>query len=717
MGKLCENQQKICVAYRVANLLGVYEDCSPNGFYQRWKQKNAFMKEQAEEFGIGSTDNFIDVVEQIVDQRRAETEWKNAEAWKNGTTAFGVRYLTPAMHLDYELKSIQLAFVTYKGEMVGNYKCHVYTEDEKRAFYDANQDLFTRYHGDLFPYEEVDLIIEKWLKVQEYQDIIESVVANTHLSEMIVNEISAQDMSDEKSDNAVQWMSEFERRISIPPLQVRRALSGGEEGCLCQWELEAPTDRSQSDCVHEQVAKADCECPLYAVWNQMQEDQRQREDKSRPEEAENESSIGNIGRCYYVSSIHGDDTNEGTEDQPLKSLYAVNRLKLKPGDQVLLERDSVFEGQFLHLNVQGTKEHPIYIGAYGTGEKPLIQTDGQGIWYQDYGNELDAPTHVYRGYVSSAVLLYDCEYLTVENLEISNKGGVFGETYSAPHKMNRTGVAGIAKNRGTLHEIHLNNLYIHDIEGNVYDKHMNNGGIYFTCLKPDKEEKTGVARYENVSVRGCHLKRISRWGIAVGYSYKCKEFMRAELSDELFEKYGHHNIYIADNYVEEIGGDGITVMYTMKPLVEYNSGDSCALEMNDRYYSEPGNRGGKVAAGIWPWKCKDALLTYNEMRDMRLNQDSMAWDADSGDGTLYQYNYSRLNEGGCVMFCLEEAIHNEFRYNVSVDDLGGTISPSGNPDAWIHHNVFYHRAEVPFVRARMDDGKYNAEDNEFYLVK
>ena len=149
------------MAYRVANLLGVYEDCSPNGFYQRWKQKNAFMKEQAEEFGIGSTDNFIDVVEQIVDQRRAETEWKNAEAWKNGTTAFGARYLTPAMHLDYELKSIQLAFATYKGEMVGNYKCHVYTEDEKRAFYDANQDLFTRYHGDLFPYEEVDLIIEK----------------------------------------------------------------------------------------------------------------------------------------------------------------------------------------------------------------------------------------------------------------------------------------------------------------------------------------------------------------------------------------------------------------------------------------------------------------------------------------------------------------------------------------------------------------------------
>ena len=57
-----------------------------------------------------------------------------------------------------------------------------------------------------------------------------------------------------------------------------------------------------------------------------------------------------------------------------------------------------------------------------------------------------------------------------------------------------------------------------------------------------------------------------------------------------------------------------------------------------------------------------------------------------------------------------------FRYNVSVDDLGGLISPSGNPDAWIHHNVFYHRAEVPFVRPHMDDGKYVAEENEIHLI-
>ena len=105
------------------------------------------------------------------------------------------------------------------------------------------------------------------------------------------------------------------------------------------------------------------------------------------------------------------------------------------------------------------------------------------------------------------------------------------------------------------------------------------------------------------------------------------------------------------------------------------------------------------------------LLRCNEAVDTRLNQDGMAYDADSGDGTVYEYNYSRMNEGGCVMFCLEEAIHNTFRGNVSYDDLGGTISPSQNPDALLEHNIFYVRDGVPIVRARMGGGSYTEKDD------
>jgi len=51
------------------------------------------------------------------------------------------------------------------------------------------------------------------------------------------------------------------------------------------------------------------------------------------------------------------------------------------------------------------------------------------------------------------------------------------------------------------------------------------------------------------------------------------------------------------------------------------------------------------------------------------------------------------------------------RHNVSFDDLGGTVSPSENPDALLAHNTFYVRKGVPFIRNKMDGGAYTEEDN------
>lgn len=418
---------------------------------------------------------------------------------------------------------------------------------------------------------------------------------------------------------------------------------------------------------------------------------------------------------YYVSSRTGNDANDGkSREHAFATLSAVNRLTLRPGDNILLETGSVFVGQYLRITNSGTKDAPIVIGSYGEGDLPRIDTEGNGIWYQDYGQPLDSPTHVYRDYVSSSVLLYDAEYVTVQDLEITNRGTeIPGETYSAPHKMNRTGVAVVAKDRGVRSGITLRNLFIHDVNGNVYDKHMNNGGIYATVLKPTEEAASGVARYRDFLVEGCFVYRTSRWGIAVGYTYQHEKFQGVKLAEETFLKYGHENMVIRDNYVKESGGDGITAMYALRPLVEHNMTDSVACEINDHIYREPENRAGKVAAAIWPWKCKDARFRYNEAVDTRLNQDGMAYDADSGDGTVYEYNYSRANEGGCVMFCLQEAVHNTFRHNVSFNDLGGTISPSENPDALIEENTFYVRKGVPFVRKNMGGGNYVEKDNQF----
>ena len=134
---------------------------------------------------------------------------------------------------------------------------------------------------------------------------------------------------------------------------------------------------------------------------------------------------------------------------------------------------------------------------------PVIAANGQGIWYQDYGCELDSPAHTRNGYVSSAVLLYDAEYVTLQDLELTNSGqDIIGERYSASDKMNRTGVAVAARDKGVRSGITLRNLVIHDVNGNVYDKHMNNGGIYMTAQKPIAKE------HRSCAFPGCDSRRL-----------------------------------------------------------------------------------------------------------------------------------------------------------------------------------------------------------------
>ena len=169
---------------------------------------------------------------------------------------------------------------------------------------------------------------------------------------------------------------------------------------------------------------------------------------------------------------------------------------------------------------------------------------------------------------------------------------------------------------------------------------------------------------------------------------------------------------IRNNYVKDAGGDAITLMYCDRPLIEYNVSDGAARQINTKDYNATGF--GRVAAGIWPWKCKDAIFQYNEAFDTCQNQDGQAWDADYGDGTVYQYNYSHNNGGGSVMFCGGEAINNIFRYNISQNDLGGVINPAGQPDAHVYNNTFFVKEGIDFIRTNMGGGPMVVENNIIY---
>ncbi len=460
------------------------------------------------------------------------------------------------------------------------------------------------------------------------------------------------------------------------------------------------------------------------------------------------------GTTYYVDSENGnaDENATGTsKDDAFKTLAQVNAVNLEPGDQVLFKKGSVFKGQALHFTKEdsGSATAKVIISTYGdeNAARPQINTNGQGRWNLNYGNPLDNQNHKWKGEVSSCILIEDTEYIEINGLELTNnrKTDKVPETdsngnvrvYNDAYAMDRTGVAGVAKDNGTVDHIVLNDLYIHDVTGNVYNKHMTNGGIYFIMEKPTNEATTGVARYNDVQIKNCYLDTVNRWGIAVGYTYQWGRFTNASLSDEVMSTYGASKVVIENNYLNNVGGDAITTMYCDNPLIQYNVSENAAKQINETDYSqqqprldangnETGKQGvnaGRVAAGIWPWKCKNAIFQYNEcfatLNASSGNGDGQPWDADYGDGTNYQYNYSHGNTASTIMFCGPESINNTFRYNISQNEDMGPLDPAGNTgNCQVYNNTFYIKAGLNTIwhRSHGNGGPVTAENNIFYFA-
>jgi len=76
---------------------------------------------------------------------------------------------------------------------------------------------------------------------------------------------------------------------------------------------------------------------------------------------------------FYFSNSGDDSSNGLSPIYPLKSIDKLNSLiyKLKPGDAVLFERGSFFNGQII-INASGDDDNALIFGAYGSGANPII---------------------------------------------------------------------------------------------------------------------------------------------------------------------------------------------------------------------------------------------------------------------------------------------------------------------------------------------------------
>lgn len=359
------------------------------------------------------------------------------------------------------------------------------------------------------------------------------------------------------------------------------------------------------------------------------------------------------GTTYYVDSTTGDDANAATAmASPIKSLDRANQIRLGPGDKLLFKAGSVYAGQLKPVG-KGSKDSPVIIGMYGDGPRPRL--DGEGRFKE-------------------TVYIYNMEYVTVENLEITNTGAV-----AEPR---RFGVKVHIEDFGTAHCVALQKLHIHDVNGSIYKKEGGGGAIQLQ----NGGEKL-ISRFDGLLIEDCHIERCVRNGITGSGNWT---------RDKWFPSL---NVVVRRCLIEEVPGDGIVPVACDGALIEHNVMRNCPRMLED----------GDAAAGIWPWSCDNTVIQFNEVSDHKAPWDGQGFDSDwNCRNTIIQYNYSHDNEGGFLLICnagdtkMPYNIGNQgtiVRYNISVNDglravgkhkgFSPTMHISGPcKDSRIHNNLF-----------------------------
>ena len=355
---------------------------------------------------------------------------------------------------------------------------------------------------------------------------------------------------------------------------------------------------------------------------------------------------------FYLDIESGNDDRSGTSPQTAwQNLSKVNSLTFQPGDSILFKADGIWTGQ-LWPKGSGNIQKEVYIGMFGSGNKPIL--DGNGV----------NPNVIY---------LINQEYWTIEDLEIVNT------RLSGPEVLLR-GVYILGRDFGIIHRIRLSNLIIHDISGSLADK--NTGGIFF--------EVTGNLTptcFDSVIIENCQIYNVDRTGISNESSWANRTLTGNT------NWYPSTNLIIRNNWIERIGANGLIVRVANKPLIENNIFKECGLKIN-------GN-------AMFIFNCDDALVQFNESYLTVENPgdiDASGFDSDyRSKRSVFQYNYSHDNDDGFIAIVCQggSSRFNDgtiVRYNISQNDKGEIIRVSGQTtNTNIYNNTIYMSAGVDNV--------------------
>ncbi len=381
---------------------------------------------------------------------------------------------------------------------------------------------------------------------------------------------------------------------------------------------------------------------------------------------------------YYIDSKDGLDSNSGLSIMdPWNSLEKVNNSDFLPGDSILFKKNSTWSGG-LDISSAGTAGNPIVFSAYGLGAKPLIN-----------GNGLIQSTIFIRNSAS---------YIVVDGFAVTNYDGL--DIFDGSEAL-RCGIQ-IGEWSGSLTQVDILNNEVYFIEG--CSNHPSVGPPRGSVLDPDEYNL-----YQNAGIF-CHATYMDSLFISGNYVHDC-----TCTGIFAFQFETATNLLIRQNSVYNIGSDGIVVLNATAPLVELNA----SIKAGNNSGSDPREPdelgfNGLAVAGIWSFGCSDPIFQYNYCEaTKRITWDGQAWDFDlkTTGNAIYQFNYSRDNEGG---FNLGGLPHQIFRYNISYNDGAkqGNAQYFFNSSPTYYNNIFYRTDSLAFLFSEEDEQIF--QNNIFY---
>lgn len=311
----------------------------------------------------------------------------------------------------------------------------------------------------------------------------------------------------------------------------------------------------------------------------------------------------------YFIDCSASAAGDGSSEHPWNSLALAQAHPFVPDDRIALARGTVCNGSFSPQG-SGREGHPIRLTAYGHGPRPRIvaaRSDRQ------------------------VLLLFNEEYWLVDSLDLSgaNMYGVFA-----------------SGDKGTLHHIYLENLFVHDVVGGAM-KHKDNGLV---VVGPSSLH----VFFDDILVDGVIAAHTNQWvGILIGggpFPYSSDAPLNSHVT-------------VRNSSVQDVYGDGIVLFRDSNGLIETSTAWQTGMQPTETI---------GTPNAIWTWTCTDCIVRDNEafLTDSP-GVDGGAYDVDwDNTRNIVERNYAHDTQGYCFAVFAAGYVTSEsvIRDNLCIDN-------------------------------------------------